>query len=114
VSPGKPLAGDPLPDFVAPELATLVDRAPSGSDWLHELKFDGYRLISRIKDGTARLMTRRGLDWTRSFRSIAHDLEKLLVRTSTLDGEAVVLLAGCERGHTQPVDENTVGRPRRA
>jgi bifunctional non-homologous end joining protein LigD len=91
VSLRKPLAGDPLPDFVAPELATLVDLAPSGADWLHELKFDGYRLIARIRDGRATLMTRRGLDWTPSFRSIADSLEKLPVQNAMLDGEAVVL-----------------------
>src|SRR5262245_36470419 len=58
---GRPGA---LPAFVEPELATLVDAVPEGEGWLHEIKFDGYRLIARVKDGAARLWSRNRIDWT--------------------------------------------------
>ncbi len=57
-----------MPDFVAPELCTPVDRPPSGEGWCHEIKFDGYRVQLRVEDGEARLRTRKGLDWTDKFR----------------------------------------------
>lgn len=85
-------ASDPLPAFVEPELATLVDRAPRGPGWIHEVKYDGYRLIARIERGHVQLFTRSGLDWTAKFISIADELAKLPVKTAMLDGEAVVLL----------------------
>jgi bifunctional non-homologous end joining protein LigD len=60
----KPSAGvvAKLPEFVAPELATLVAKAPAGDDWLHEIKLDGYRAMARIEGGKVRMLTRRGLD----------------------------------------------------
>jgi len=61
----------PLPDFIAPELATLVDNAPEGEGWLHEIKLDGYRTAARIDRGQVRLLTRTGLDWTARFHPIA-------------------------------------------
>ena len=60
-----------IPDFVAPELCTPVDRPPRGEGWCHEIKFDGYRVQLRVEDGEARLRTRKGLDWTDKFGSIA-------------------------------------------
>ena len=57
--------GDPLPDFVPPALATLRAAAPSGAGWLHEVKFDGYRIQARLDHGEVRLLTRKGLDWAR-------------------------------------------------
>src|SRR4029077_9692086 len=56
---------------ISPQLATLVRKVPEGDKWLHELKFDGYRIISMIEDGKVRLMTRRGNDWTHKFPTIA-------------------------------------------
>lgn len=79
-----------MPRTVAPQLATLVTAAPDGEDWLHEIKFDGYRLVCRIERGKARLYTRAGKDWTDSFPSLAASLEKLPLDTALLDGEAVV------------------------
>jgi bifunctional non-homologous end joining protein LigD len=81
----------PLPRTLAPELATLVDEAPDGDTWLHELKLDGYRLIARLENGRARLLTRAGHDWTDRFAGLAAALEKLPVRAALFDGEAVVL-----------------------
>jgi bifunctional non-homologous end joining protein LigD len=81
----------PPPGFVEPALATLVDRPPAGPGWLHEVKFDGYRLIVRIGDGEVRLLTRSGLDWTDRFASLAQALRRLPVKTALIDGEAVVM-----------------------
>ena len=53
-----------MPDFVAPQLCTSVERPPSGDGWCHEIKFDGYRVQLRVEDGEAALKTRKGLDWT--------------------------------------------------
>jgi bifunctional non-homologous end joining protein LigD len=87
-----------LPRSFAPQLATLVDAAPEGEEWLHELKLDGYRLIARVADGRARLFTRAGHDWTARFAGLRAALEKLPVRSALLDGEAVVLDASGRSG----------------
>jgi hypothetical protein len=55
-----------LPDWIKPQLTQLVDEAPDGPEWLHEVKFDGYRMHARLDRGAVRLLTRTGLDWTRS------------------------------------------------
>jgi bifunctional non-homologous end joining protein LigD len=85
---------DPLPSFIAPCLATLVDAPPTGDDWVHEIKLDGYRLQARVLDGDVRLLTRSGLDWTGRFSSLAKAFSKLKVRSALIDGEAVVLTGG--------------------
>ena len=51
-----------LPEWVAPELTQLVDAAPAGDGWLHELKYDGYRMHARLDRGAVKLLTRTGLD----------------------------------------------------
>ncbi|WP_020179441.1 DNA ligase D [Methylopila sp. M107] len=80
-----------LPDFVAPALATLAPKAPSGPNWIHEIKFDGYRLIARIEHGEVRLLTRSGLDWTDRFGApLAAALKALPARDALIDGELVV------------------------
>lgn len=87
----KAVAGAPLPDFVEPQLATLVDKAPSGARWVHEIKFDGYRLEVRIEDGEVRLLTRTGLDWTSRFGSrLAEAFKALPASNALIDGELVV------------------------
>jgi len=80
-----------LPEEISPELATLVDSPPSGDGWLHEVKFDGYRLISVLDGGKVRILTRNGKDWTARFGGIADVLKTLPVKNAVLDGEAVVL-----------------------
>lgn len=78
-----------MPLFVAPQLCTLSERAPSERGWVHEIKFDGYRMQLRLENGQAALRTRKGLDWTDKFRSLADAARPL--PDCILDGEAVAL-----------------------
>jgi bifunctional non-homologous end joining protein LigD len=86
-----------LPDFVPPGLATLHENPPRGGQWLHEIKFDGYRLQARLDHGKVRLLTRKGLDWTHRFKPIAQAIVPLNADSALIDGE---LVAEDERGHT--------------
>jgi bifunctional non-homologous end joining protein LigD len=80
-----------LPAFVEPALATLATNPPSGERWLHEIKFDGYRLQAHVSAGRVKLSTRTGLDWTKKFgKEIAAALQALPVGTALIDGELVV------------------------
>ncbi|MCG3122134.1 MAG: DNA ligase [Phycisphaerales bacterium] len=81
----------PLPREFYPQLCTLTDEAPPGPAWLHEIKYDGYRIIA-IKDGrNVRLLTRSGADWTRKFEPVARAVAALDANTAVLDGELTVL-----------------------
>ncbi|MGO4175630.1 DNA ligase D [Bosea sp. TAF32] len=81
-----------LPAFVEPCLATLQEKPPSGANWLHEVKFDGYRLEARIDSGGVRLLTRSGLDWTARFAgSLIAALAGLPCEAALIDGELVAL-----------------------
>ena len=81
----------PLPAFVEPMLASLVTTPPTGERWLHEIKFDGYRLQVRIERGDVKLLTRSGLDWTAKFgEGLAASLRALPLKTAIIDGELVV------------------------
>jgi bifunctional non-homologous end joining protein LigD len=82
----------PLPRALRPQLATLVTEAPAGDGWLHELKFDGYRILARVQDGRARLISRNGNDWTGNFPSLTAALESLPVSQALIDGEVAVVL----------------------
>lgn len=84
----------PLPATLPPQLATPSERAPTGRNWLHEIKFDGYRIVAHIEHGKARLMTRNGHDWTARLRTQAKQLETLPVEQAIVDGELVALSAG--------------------
>ena len=77
----------PLPDRVAPQLTQLVDAAPDGDGWLHEIKYDGYRMHARLDRGTVKLLTRTGLDWTHKYPAIAKAVAALDARQAYLDGE---------------------------
>jgi bifunctional non-homologous end joining protein LigD len=79
-----------LPDFLPPSLATLHTAPPAGTDWIHEIKFDGYRIEARLDHGKVRLLTRKQLDWTRRFERIAEAVAALPAQTALLDGELVV------------------------
>ena len=88
----KPVPGArvaPLPDFIPPCLALLGVTALDSADWIHEIKFDGYRMQARIDNGDVRLLTRKALDWTGKFAPIAEALETLPVEQAILDGEIV-------------------------
>ena len=75
-APGKAIS-KLMADYPEVELATLVDAPPEGEQWLHELKFDGYRLLAFLADGEVRLRTRNGNDWTRKFPSLYASVAKL-------------------------------------
>ena len=81
---------DRLPGFVPPSLATLHSDAPRGTEWLHEIKYDGYRIQARLDRGKVRLLTRKSLDWTHRFKPIAAAVAALPAETALLDGELVV------------------------
>jgi bifunctional non-homologous end joining protein LigD len=78
-----------LPSFIEPQLASVTTHPPVGEGWLHEIKFDGYRLLARIDRGRVSLKTRSGLDWTTKFPAVKKALEALPVVTAFLDGEVV-------------------------
>jgi ATP-dependent DNA ligase len=87
VKSGSASKGAPLPQFVPPQLSQLVEKPPSGPQWVHEIKLDGYRMAARIDNGRVQLLTRTGLDWTAKYPSVITALGKLNVRTAYLDGE---------------------------
>ncbi|MBX3342603.1 MAG: DNA ligase D [Nitrospira sp.] len=78
-------------EWIVPQLATLVTAAPEGEDWVHELKYDGYRILCRLKDGQVRLLTRNGHDWTAKLPHIAATLTELPAQAAWFDGEVVAL-----------------------
>ena len=88
------LFDEPLPPFVEPCLATLRANVPAGDRWVHEIKWDGYRLQIRIEDGKVTILTRRGHDWTDRFPAIRDAAKALPVRLALIDGEAVVEVNG--------------------
>jgi bifunctional non-homologous end joining protein LigD len=90
--PGAQRAPAPAPQ--PPPRATPSERALTGRTWLHEIKFDGYRIVAHIEHGKARLMTRNGHDWTARLRTQAKQLATLPVQQAILDGELVALTAG--------------------
>jgi len=77
--------------YAGVQLATLVSEPPSGSEWLHEIKYDGYRILCFVIDGQVKVFTRNGHDWTDRFSSLVPALSKLKVKNAVLDGEVVVL-----------------------
>jgi bifunctional non-homologous end joining protein LigD len=83
-----------LPTKIEPELATLVAETPSGADFVHEVKFDGYRVLARIDEGNVQLLTRNGEDWTERMPAVKATLVKLKVENAILDGEFVALDKG--------------------
>ena len=83
-------SGARLPAFVAPQLATLVDEPPGGNEWLHEIKYDGYRAVTSLAGDKAIIRTRNALDWTDKFRSLVPALLKLPCDSALLDGEIAV------------------------
>lgn len=91
----KHLAGArraPQDKRISPQLATQADEAPVGDEWVHELKYDGYRILCRVKNGAATLVTRNDHDWTTKLQRIADAAAALPVKNAWLDGEVVALM----------------------
>jgi bifunctional non-homologous end joining protein LigD len=80
----------PIPVFIPPALATSIGKVPSGERWVHEVKFDGYRVQLHIANEGIKVLTRRGHDWTDRFKKIATDAWHLKVKSAIIDGEVVV------------------------
>ena len=87
VESGLSHRGVPLPHFIAPQLSQPVEKPPSGTQWLHEIKLDGYRMAARIDNGRVQLLTRTGLDWTDKYPSAIAALTNLNVKTAYIDGD---------------------------
>src|SRR3984893_9540144 len=86
-----------LPAFVAPQLATLVKEPPGGDEWVHELKFDGYRMLCRIDRGKVTFWSRNEKEWTAKFPNVVESVKSLPLTTGILDGEIVMVDA---QGHS--------------
>jgi bifunctional non-homologous end joining protein LigD len=80
-----------LPAFIGPELATFAQKPPGGENWIHEIKYDGYRIQCIVSEGDARLISRNGNDWTDRFSEIARAAAGIPVAGAVLDGEVVVI-----------------------
>src|SRR5215207_8485456 len=81
-----------MPGFMKPQPATLKTKAPKGDQWLHEIKYDGYRVQVHLNSGRRKVYTRNGLDWTKRFSVIAGALD--ISGQAILDGEVVVIREG--------------------
>jgi DNA ligase D-like protein (predicted ligase) len=77
----------PLPQFIPPQLSQPVEKPPSGSQWVHEIKLDGFRMAARIDNGRVQLLTRTGLDWTNKYPSAIAALANMRVKSAYIDGE---------------------------
>jgi len=77
----------PLPRWIEPQLSKLAAKAPTGPQWVHKIKFDGYRMAARIEKGQVKLLTRSGLDWTAKYPAMAAAIAQLEVNTAYIDGE---------------------------
>lgn len=80
----------PFPGFVEPALATSIEKVPSGERWIHEIKFDGYRVQLHLANEAVRIFTRRGHDWTKRFKKVADDAWHIDAGSAIIDGEIVV------------------------
>src|ERR1700729_2701931 len=79
--------GVPLPQFIPPQLSQPVEKPPTGTQWVHEIKLDGFRMAARIDNGRVQLLTRTGLDWTNKYPSAITALANVRVKTAYIDGE---------------------------
>jgi bifunctional non-homologous end joining protein LigD len=91
VKPARSRRDVPLPQFVRPQLSQPVEKPPSGPQWVHEIKLDGYRMAARIDNGRVQLLTRTGLDWTAKYPSAAMALTTLNVKTAISTANSAAL-----------------------
>ncbi|WP_109484496.1 DNA ligase D [Occallatibacter savannae] len=93
----KSLPSEKFPNFISPQLAKACSKPPTGDDWVHELKLDGYRIQMQIRPASGSgkkrvaLLTRKGLDWTHRMAELARAAEQIQVDSAVLDGEVVVI-----------------------
>jgi ATP-dependent DNA ligase len=80
----------PYPGFIEPSLATSIEKVPASNRWIHEIKFDGYRVQIHLRDAAVKLFTRRGNDWTNRFRKIVAEAWHISAGSAIIDGEVVV------------------------
>jgi bifunctional non-homologous end joining protein LigD len=80
----------PYPGFIEPALATSIDKVPNGERWIHEIKFDGYRIQVHLVNEAVRVFTRRGNDWTKRFMKVADEAWHIGAGSAIIDGEIVV------------------------
>jgi bifunctional non-homologous end joining protein LigD len=95
----------PLPTFVAPQLATLVSEVPRGESWIHEIKFDGYRMQLRVDGPSVSMLSRNGKDWTGKFPRLVEEARALGARRVILDGEVVHLDESGKSSFSRLVEE---------
>jgi bifunctional non-homologous end joining protein LigD len=84
---GHSRSDSPLPTFIRPQLSQPVEKPPSGAQWVHEIKIDGYRMAAPIDNGRVQLLTRTGIDWTEKYPGAVAALANLNVKTAYIDGE---------------------------
>lgn len=100
------------PDFIAPQLATRREHAPTGSDWVYEVKFDGYRMLARVDAGRVTIVSRNAQDWTARLPTLAAALSRLPLRNAWLDGE--ITMSGADgRSSFQALQNALDGAPAR-
>jgi bifunctional non-homologous end joining protein LigD len=87
----KPAGGGNRLSFVPPLMPTLVEQPPEGDDWIHEVKFDGYRSQLVIDEDSTRIYTRNGHDWTAKYRDLVKEADSLGAESAIVDGEIIVL-----------------------
>jgi bifunctional non-homologous end joining protein LigD len=80
----------PYPGFIEPALATSIDKVPKGERWIHEIKFDGYRVQVHLVNEAVKVFTRRGNDWTKRFRKVADEAWQIDAGSAIIDGEIVI------------------------
>jgi bifunctional non-homologous end joining protein LigD len=98
-----------LNGFIDPCLPSAAPKPPSGDGWIHEIKLDGFRLLARRDPAGVRLLTRRGIDWTTRYPSIAAAVAALSCRSCLIDGEVVI----CGEDGVPVFDRLRYGNPRR-
>jgi len=94
---GKP--GEP-PKWIKPKFTRIADEAPAGNDWLHEIKYDSYRMHARLDRGKIQLLARTGLDWSRRYPRTIESLRALPVKAAHLDGELCCAAVLCKKPPT--------------